>query len=134
MDTKSRILLVLLLSLIVLSVSASYYRFVVLQDYIVISEIDCDPSLESCFVWICDPEVDGEDECTGDPADDTWYYKMAFRNAMFISDCDPDEDENCLPFECPISGEENCGQILCTEETVGEYGYEEYCIGTTNNN
>jgi len=33
MDTKSKILIVLLGILIVLSVSATYYRFIVLKDY-----------------------------------------------------------------------------------------------------
>ena len=127
MTTSSKILLSIFLVLLVLSVSASYYRFMVLQDYIVSTEVDCDPSIESCFVWICDPEVDGEEMCTGDLTEDTWYYKIAFRNAMFIPDCDSAEDENCVPFECPVTAEEGCGEITCTDETVLDYGYEEYC-------
>lgn len=129
MSRGTKILMLAFVVLVALSVSASYYRFVILQDYIVRSKVDCDPATESCFVWICNPETDGEEECTGDLAEDTWYYKIAFRNAMHIPMCDPEKDEVCLPFACPETGESGCKEVLCDENTVSEYGGEKYCVG-----
>lgn len=129
MDTKSKILFWTLLVLVVLSVSASYYKFVVLQDYLVEAEVDCDPSLESCFIWVCDPEIDGEEYCTGNPEEDTWYYKFAYRNAMNVINCDI-EDEECLPFACPEEGEDQCEEVFCDADTLLEYGFEEGAVCT----
>lgn len=123
MDTKSKILFWTLVALVVLSVSASYYRFMVLHDYLVQAEVDCDPSHESCFVWECDPE---EEECTGNPDEDTWYYKIAYRNAKNIPACDA-EDETCDHFTCPEEGEAECREVLCSPEGLEEYHVETAC-------
>jgi hypothetical protein len=120
-NLKSKILLTVFFGFIILSVSASYFRFVILKDYVILAEVDCDPVFESCFVWVCESEFDNDEECI----EDTSYYKMAFRNARNITDCNFRED--CSPFSCSVFGEEGCGEILCTEETVLEYGYENYC-------
>lgn len=124
MDTKSKILFWTLGVLVVLSVSASYYRFMVLHDYLVQAEVDCDPSYESCFVWKCNVEED--EECTGDPEEDTWYYKIAYRNAKNIPSCSA-EDEECDQFTCPEGGEEECSEVLCSPETLEEYHVETAC-------
>lgn len=117
MDTKSKILFAIFGILIVGSVVVSYYKFMVVRDYIIEAEADCDPYTEACFVYVCDPEVDGED-CTGDLEEDTWYYKYIHRNAKNIPLCDPN-DENCDALTCP-EGEAECEFILCDEKTVGE--------------
>lgn len=124
MDKKSKILFSLFGILIVLSVSASYYRFIVLHDYIIEAQVDCDPSSERCFVWECDPSIEGE--CTGNPDEDTWYFKIAHRNAKNIIECDSD-DKECLPFVCLEEKEESCSETLCTEETVATYSTYESC-------
>lgn len=124
MDTKSKILFSFLGILIVLSVSASYYRYMVLHDYLVEAHVDCDPSLEICFVWECDPETEGE--CTGDEEEDTWYFKIAHRNAKNITSCDP-QDEECQQFQCPEEGEEACDEVLCATDTLTEYALEGSC-------
>lgn len=123
MDTKSKILFWTLGILVILSVSASYYRFMVLHDYLVQTEIDCDPSYESCFVWECDTE---EEECTGNPDEDTWYYKIAYRNEKNIPNCS-EEDEECDHFTCPEEGEEGCREVLCSPTTLEEYHIETSC-------
>jgi hypothetical protein len=123
MDIKSKILLGILGVIIVLSVSTSYYRFLVLHDYIIETEIDCDPAYESCFTWECDSE---EEECTGNSDEDTWYYKIAYRNAKNIPTCDMN-DEACDQFTCPEGGEAECREVLCSEVTLNEYGIDKPC-------
>lgn len=124
MDTKSKILFGIFGILIVLSVSASYYKFMVLHDYVVQAEVDCDPETESCFVWQCDPEV--ADECTGNPEEDIWYFKIAHRNAKNIPYCDPNDD-SCLAFQCPENGEDECDEVLCSTDTLDEYAIDGIC-------
>jgi hypothetical protein len=123
MDIKSKILLGILGVVIVLSVSTSYYRFLVLHDYVIETEIDCDPTYESCFTWECDSE---SEECTGNPEEDIWYYKLAYRNAKNIPACDLN-DETCNQFACPEGGEADCVEILCSQEALNEHGIDTSC-------
>lgn len=116
MDKKSKIFFAVFFLLIVLSVGATYYRYVVAHDYMIQAELDCDPYTESCFVYVCDPEAD--EECTGDPIEDTSYYKLIDRNAKNIPLCDP-ADENCTALVCE-EGEVDCSYTLCDPETAEE--------------
>lgn len=116
MSKSSKILLVLAVSLLAISVSASYYRYVVLNDYTIKAEIDCDPLYESCFVYICDP---AEEECTGVPEEDTWYYKNFFRNAKNLPGCDPYGSDTCTAFVCG-ENEVGCYEELCVEDPAEE--------------
>lgn len=106
--------------LILGSIVTTYYRIVIKNDYIIEAQGECDPSLENCFVYECDPEFE---ECSGDPEEDTSYYKIVRRNASKISSCNI-EDENCKPFECEID-EKECEEIFCNEETKTE---DDTCI------
>lgn len=116
MDKKSKIFFIVFFLLITGSVAATYYRYIVERDYIIQAEADCDPYTEACFVYVCDPEA-GE-ECTGDPAEDTSYYKLIERNAKNIPLCDPN-DETCDVLTCP-EGEEDCAITLCDPVTAEE--------------
>ena len=120
MDKKSKILLTIFFLLIVGSVAFTYYRIMIKKDYLISSQVDCDPYTEKCFIWNCDPEstVEGE-ACTGDPEADVWYYKVAQRNASRIPLCNPETDENCQPFLCE-AGEPECAETLCSAEPVAE--------------
>ncbi len=114
MNKSSKILVGGIIFLIGLSLTASYYKYLVLQDYQVEMQIDCDPSTESCFVWECDPEV--EDECTGIPEEDIWYYKYFYRNTSNIPQCDP-ESEDCEALTCS-EDEEGCYEVTCHNEEI----------------
>ncbi|HOW60794.1 MAG TPA: hypothetical protein P5548_00230 [Candidatus Moranbacteria bacterium] len=123
MDKKSAIFLATFISLIIISVWVTFIRIYVQKDYIIQNQIDCDPTVDACFIWECDPESTEEGEaCTGDPEMDIWYYAVAQRKANMIPECDPD-DENCLPFEC-LEGEEDCSVTFCDEITKEEQGVE----------
>ncbi len=113
MDKKSKILLGVFFLLIAMSIGATYYRIVFRHNYLIESQEACDPALEKCFVYHCDPTAES---CTGNEAEDTSYYKIAKRKASKIPTCDPAQDENCQPFICG-EGEKDCGEILCDEKT-----------------
>ncbi len=115
MDKKSKVLLWVFALMIAGSVGVTFWRIMLKKDYIIEAEADCDPTLETCFIYECDPE---EEECTGDPEEDIWYYKLIKRNAANIPLCDP-ADENCEALTCP-EGEAECEMILCSEETAEE--------------
>ena len=124
LDRKSKILFIALAILIIGSVAATYWRYMVKRDYIIESQIDCDPETENCFVWECDPmSLEEGEACTGVPDNDIWYYKIFSRNAMNVPDCpaspaggDP-ADENCPAYVC-AEGEADCGEELCAPENV----------------
>jgi hypothetical protein len=124
MDKKSKILIWVFVVLIAASVGVTYWRIMLKRDYVISSQVDCDPTTEKCFVWECDPAstVEGE-KCTNDPEKDIWYYKLAERNAFKIPLCDPAKDENCLPFVCE-EGEKDCSETLCDETTKVDQGVE----------
>ncbi len=116
MDKKSKIFFIVFFLLIAASVAATYYRYIVAHDYVIEAEADCDPYTEVCFTYVCDPEV-GE-ECTGDPLEDTSYYKIISRNAKNIPLCDP-EEEGCEALICP-EDEEDCEITFCDPATAAE--------------
>ncbi len=109
----------------------TYWRIMIKKDYVVETQVDCDPETEACFIWECDSEstVEGE-ACTGDPETDIWYYKIARRNASMIPLCDPETDESlsadeagCEPWTCE-PGEKDCSETLCDEITKAEQSVE----------
>lgn len=105
MDKKNKILLIVVILLVVYAVLSAYYRFFVVRDYQIITEISCDPETESCFVY--------EDEET-----ELYYYKLINKNAANISDCNPHREE-CDELSCE-DGEEDCKITYCDPEDLGE--------------
>lgn len=130
MDKKSKILFAFLSVFIIFSVGATFYKTIILQDFVVYSEIDCDPASESCFIRKCDPEVDGTEICSGNPEDNTWYYKMVYKNAKNVAKCGVDA-EDCNPFQC-MEGEDDCREVLCTADTLAEYKLDGECTNPVN--
>lgn len=122
MNKHTKIILWGLCFLFAASVIFAYFRFYVAGDYIIHTEISCDPAEEACFVYECDPEAE---ECTGDPEEDTWYYKMISKRAAFMPVCDAD-DEECPEPTCSI-GETDCEIVTCSEETLADAGEGIYC-------
>lgn len=126
MDTKTKIFWWTMGVLILASFGATFYRYMIKKDYIVQAQVDCDPYSEACFVWNCDPGSDEEGEvCTGDPEEDTWYFKVINKNASYISSCDA-SDENCEVLVC-AQNEPDCEFVFCTLENMEE-NYASACI------
>jgi hypothetical protein len=117
LNRKSKALFLVLGCLILVSIGATFYRYIVKRDYIVQAQIDCDPETENCLVWRCDPAsiVEGE-ACTGTPENDIWYYKILNRNAKNIPDCDP-KDENCTAYQCEPH-EQECEMTSCSPDSL----------------
>lgn len=112
--------------LILASFGATYYRYMVKKDYIVQAQTDCDPYSEACFVWNCDPDSTEEGEmCTGNPDEDTWYFKVINKNASQIASCDAN-DENCDALVC-AQNEPDCEFVFCNPENMEE-NYASSCI------
>ncbi len=124
MDKKSKLLIAIVTMLILISILITFWRIMIKRDYIIENQIDCDPTIDACFIWECDPEstVEGE-ACTGDPEMDSWYYQIARRNAAKIPMCDPEQDETCDPWTCE-EGEKDCSMTFCDETTKEEQGVE----------
>lgn len=119
LDRKSKILFIVIAILIAGSVAVTFWRYMIKRDYIVQAQADCDPTTEKCFVWTCDPNAtDSSEKCTGNPDNDTWYYKNVRRNAKNIPLCDPNS-EDCTALVCD-PGEKDCSEELCTAENVPE--------------
>ncbi len=116
-------------------VIVSYVRFMVLNDYVVAYEGDCDPYTESCFVG-CEDE-----ECT-----EEYYYSRIQKYAphveaqcgVDITDCDaayeclPEDGSRCSISYCDpsIDGEDSCDLLTEADmETVipdaGDYTADE---------
>ena len=116
MDPKSKYLFLVMGLLIVGILALTYWQIMVKKNYIVEAQTDCDPSVQKCFIWECDPSSSEEGEaCTGDAEKDTWYYSIVRRNAGQIPLCDPNE-ESCTAFVCG-ENEPECEEIFCDEET-----------------
>lgn len=115
MDKKSKWLLIVFVILIIGSVSATFYKYFISLNYLVQSEIPCDPRIESCFVWRCG--ADGE-ECNGNPDEDIYFYKLISKKAYNYPNCDPNTDENCV-VKCQL-GEQDCQETICDESNLDE--------------
>lgn len=106
MHFRENILLYTLIPLIVLASTASYYRFMVIHDYIVSYEGTCDPALESCFVG-CE-----DDECT-----DEYYYTRVERYAANLINFCGNDITDCEEANSCTSGENDCSITYCDPVT-----------------
>ena len=90
-------------------ICGSYYRFIVLHEYTVAYEGDCDPYSQSCF-YDCEDE-----ECTAE-----YYYSIIERQAdEVLSLCGPDITDCDAAYECQ-SDVRHCSITFCEPEIDGE--------------
>ncbi|MBM3255886.1 MAG: hypothetical protein FJZ04_00220 [Candidatus Moranbacteria bacterium] len=102
------------------SVAVTYWRIMVKRDYIISAQQECDPALEACFVYECDPEDPEDPECAALPEEERVnYYKIIRKNAKNIPPCDAQNNE-CPEVLICEEGEEECEFEYCTEENVPE--------------
>jgi len=59
---------------ILLSVWITFVKIVVQKNYQIVAETSCDPALEKCFAFTCDPADD--ETCPTEETERTSYYKM----------------------------------------------------------
>jgi len=84
----------------------AFYTYYLNEDYLIFSDIPCDPVTEQCFVGWCDPEYE---ECTGTD-EDAYYYKIIQKSARNLPLCDP-LNSSCI-FSCEVD-EDGCAHVLC---------------------
>lgn len=109
-NTKRQRLVVVLFSLLIVVIFiVTWARVYVRGDYMLSSEVECDPAEESCFVRLC------EEDC--DPEAMQEFYKIRTLAANYASTCNPTV-ETCPDLLC--SDIPTCVEELCTEENVHE--------------
>lgn len=117
---KKYILLYTLAPLLVLTVGASYVRFMVQYDYLVTYEGECDPYTQICFEYC-------EDEKCDEPIHYTWIERDAAILKQICGDhsildceaamsCLPDENRCSISF-CDSTIDEDCEQLSSQDET-----------------
>ena len=116
MDNKSKVLIVVFFTLVVVLSVWKFYVYVIKKDFIVTNYISCDPVYESCFVADCE---EGDDECDTEP------YKKIEKNAKNIPFCDKNNVENCAELNCE-EGENDCVITNCSEDVLED---GEKCVG-----
>ena len=101
---KKYFLLYAITPLAILTISASYYRYMVLEDFIVSYEVDCNPQTSSCFIG-CE-----DDECT-----EEYYYNLVTRRAPDINLLCGDDITDCKAAATCNTGETFCEVEYCDE-------------------
>jgi hypothetical protein len=107
----SNVLIGLTMFLVLLSITMSFIRFIILQDYIVFAKIPCDPKLESCFIEECDTLDPRCDQIQG-----VNVFKIIYKSANMIP-----------PIDSCSENERECEIVLCSEEILEEYAIEGEC-------
>ncbi len=111
MNIKNKLFLYSIVGLFILTAGASYVRFVILHDYLVSYQTECDPSTASCFTGCEDEE--GWEECA-----EPFYYSIITRPATELESlCNTDVSNCAAAKECGNSL--NCSVTFC-DDTVGE--------------
>lgn len=117
-----KIVFLVLFLLLLYGVAATYWRTYVAQDYIIETEIECDPTAERCFISTCDPADDPE--CPEDEEERASYYKLIRKKRANISEeinsCNSHEIE-CPELSCEPE-ETDCQIIECDPEKAKELG------------
>jgi len=79
MDKNSKILFSCFFLLIAVITAVSLYKFFIFKDYYIEFEIACDPEIEECLVYECDPSED--EACPEDPEERIYYYNLMEKKA-----------------------------------------------------
>ena len=110
MDRKAKILLIIFVLLLIWMVGATFYKYEIKKDYLIVAQAPCNSETESCFYMPCD----GSDS-TCDPASPE-YYKKVEKKAFNIKLCDPAVD-GCNPLVCSAT-EKDCSVTFCSADNL----------------
>lgn len=83
MDRKSKIFIFVFIICILSAITISWYKFFILKDYIIKTEVPCNPNIESCLSKVCDPAQDNS--CPEDVTSRVDYYKIIEEKAYDVS-------------------------------------------------
>jgi len=88
----------------------NYRTYFIERDFLLHDAVECDPSLESCFVEVCDA---GDEEC-----DDEWTYKKITESARNVPACSSYQGD-CPPLSCEPN-ESECTETVCSVASLEE--------------
>lgn len=118
---KNKIFFTIIFLLLVVFIFFTYYKFFIKEDFLIVGEVSCDPTIEnSCFVFeevICD-DINNESTCKTEIN----YFKKITKKAYNIPEC---LGNICGELICLEDGE-NCEYTYCTEDD--EYEEEGYSV------
>lgn len=122
-DYKSKladnIFYIVLIFLIIVSVGITFYKIVIQKDYQIEAKVSCDPNMEKCFSYMCDPVSD--ESCPINENERTSYYKIINKKASSIELCQfTDEKVGCDKELSCTQDEIDCSYILCDENNISE--------------
>lgn len=110
MHFRSHFLMYTLVPLFIICVGAAFFRFMVVHDYLVAYEGECDPMTESCFIG-CE-----DDECT-----ETYYYMEVEKYAPDLLKQCGDHIEECEAANvCIPIHDTQCSITYCDPVTDGD--------------
>lgn len=109
MDKKTKILIILFLTIVFATLLFSYKKYFLEKEYLISAEIPCDPSQDICYVGYCDSETE---ECE----EEVFYYNRIEGVAGILPVCDPNY-EDCPLLWCGEKGNNTCVVIPCDSET-----------------
>ena len=118
MDKKSKILLWVFFSLILVSIALSFYRYMIKKDYVISAEAACDPKAQKCYVRNCEEDKEGTGCDTLTEGQKSYYYTMIERNYRNI-DCQSG-DKRCTEVLPCQEGERDCREVLCVGKECSE--------------
>ncbi len=102
MGFKKHPILYIILPLCVIAIVASFYRFMVLRDYMVTYEGVCDPATHSCFL-----------ACVDDSCSETYYYSLVQKRSQDVmAQCGPDITDCELASVC-VESDRECSIEYC---------------------
>jgi hypothetical protein len=123
MDKKSLLLIILVGMIVVVIAVVKYLQFYVYQDFTFSTQVDCDPSIESCFQLL----EENRDEETVTIYYDGSPYKYVEMPATIAPACL--EETTCQDFTCDQVGG-GCETYFCDVNDEESYDPEwEECVG-----
>lgn len=109
-------MVVLVISFFIIGASA-YYKYIILEDFLLYAYVDCNPVTENCFIINC---YEFEGRCN--PGEEFYFYKIIYKKAKNAPVCNFDE---CPHLDCQL-GEEECEVVFCSLKNPGidcDYNY-----------
>ncbi len=80
-------------------------------------QVSCDPSAETCFKHVCDPE---QGTCSSDSGENTSYYKVIQSKGFLMPQCVPGSAD-CLEPNC-LGDDGDCRVVFCSDSDAQSRG------------
>ena len=106
---SEKILTTILFILVLSSILVAFYEYMVKENYIIESELTCDPATHICFERNCD--ADSESNICNDGSYNLKYFNIIKRYGSDVGDCD-NTDTLCANTCNP---ENHCTLLTCNK-------------------